>query len=179
MHVQFVFDSSSVGKSTGEWLCVTLGVWHPYKQANTVVWSHWGPRFLGPFFNHMVPGSDFRSKARLITIITFFTYIRLAAPSFAVELQQAIQAARKLPAKPLILAYLLDLRSLIFFAIPVVRNDSRCININDNGFLLWCERGSTLFNSQCTGHHALTRSRRININGVCALSRVRSGIMAA
>ena len=82
---------------------------------------------------------NFRSKARLITIISYFTYIRLAAPAFAEQLQDAIKAARKVPAEPLILAYLLDLRSLIFFAIPVVRNDSHCININDNGFLLWCE----------------------------------------
>ena len=136
MRVQFVFDSSGVGKGTGEWLCVTLGVWHPYKQANTVVWSHWGPRFLAPYFNHVVPGSNFRSKARLITIISYFTYIRLAAPAFAEQLQDAIKAARKVPAKPLILAYLLDLRSLIFFAIPVVRTDSLCININGNGFVV-------------------------------------------
>ena len=120
MLVQFVFDSSGVGKGTGEWLCVTLGVWHPYKQANTVVWSHWGPRFLAPYFNHVVPGSNFRSKARLITIITYFTFIRLAAPSFAKQLQDAIKAARALRQRPLALDYLLDLRTLVFFCIPVV-----------------------------------------------------------
>jgi hypothetical protein len=104
----------------GAWLCVTLGLWHPYKQANSVVWSHWGPRFLAPYFNHIVPGANFTAKARLITIITFFTYIRLAAPSFATQLQDAIKAARADRERPLALAYLLDLRTLVFFCIPVV-----------------------------------------------------------
>ena len=120
--LQFIYDASGVGTAMGAWLCVTLGVWHPYKQANTVVWSHWGPRFLAPFFNHFVPGANFTGKARLITIITYFTYIRLAAPSFATQLQDAIKAARADRARPLALAYLLDLRTLVFFCIPVVRS---------------------------------------------------------
>ena len=39
--VQFVFVSSGVGTGHGAWLCVSLGIWHPYKQANTAVWNHW------------------------------------------------------------------------------------------------------------------------------------------
>ena len=102
---------------------MTLGVWHPYKQANTVVWGHWGPRFLAPFFNDIVPGSNFQCKARLVTIITYFTHIRLAAPSLAKQLQDAIKTARADRARPLVLCYLLllDLRTLVFFCIPVVR----------------------------------------------------------
>ena len=118
--VQFVFDSSGVGTGHGAWLCVPLGIWHPYKQTNTVVWNHWAPRFLAPYFHHMVPGSNFSGSARLVTISTFFTYIRLAMPEIALALQTAIKAARLRPAKPLILAYLLDLRDLLAFCIPVV-----------------------------------------------------------
>ena len=99
---------------------MTLGVWHPYKQANTVVWGHWGPRLLAPFFNDIVPGSNFQCKARLITIITYFTHIRLAAPSFAKQLQDAIKTARADRARPLVLSYLLDQRILVLFCIPVV-----------------------------------------------------------
>ena len=117
---QFIYDASGVGTPTGAWLSVTLGVWHPYKQANSVVWSHWGPRFLAPYFHHIVPGSNFSAGARLITIISYFTYIRLAAPSFALQLQDAIKAARALRERPLALTYLLDLRTLVFFCIPVV-----------------------------------------------------------
>ena len=99
---------------------MTLGIWHPYKQANSVVWSHWGPRFLAPYFHHIVTGSNFSTGARLITIISYFTYIRLAAPSFAAQLQAGIKTARADRARPLALSYLLDLRTLIFFCIPVV-----------------------------------------------------------
>ena len=109
-----------MGVATGAWLSVTLGLWHPYKQANSVVWSHWGPRYLAPYFHHLVPGSNFSGGARLITIITYFTYIRLAAPSFAQQLQDAIKAARVLRQRPLALDYLLDLCTLVFFCIPVV-----------------------------------------------------------
>ena len=118
--LQFIYDSSGVGRGIGAWLCVCLGTWHPYKQANTVVWCHWAARFIAPFFNHLVPKSNFRKKARLVSICSFLTYIRLAAPSFATQLHDAIKAARKMPSKPLILAYLLDLRDLLHFAIPVV-----------------------------------------------------------
>lgn len=118
--LQFIYDSSGVGRGIGAWLCVCLGIWHPYKQANTVVWSHWGARFLAPFFNHLVPKSNFRKSARLVSICSFLTYIRLAVPRFATQLHDAIKAARQMPAKPLILAYLLDLRDLLHFAIPVV-----------------------------------------------------------
>ena len=85
-----------------------------------MVWGHCGPRFLAPFFNHIVPASKFRSKARLITIITFFARIRLAAPSFAKQLQDVIKTARADRARPLILSYLLDLRTLVFFCIHAV-----------------------------------------------------------
>lgn len=118
--VQFLYDESGVGSGTGAWLCVTLGIWHPYKQANTVVWNHWASRFLAPYFHHMVPGSNFSRSARLATIATFFTYIRLALPEIGVELQAAITTARQMRSKPLVLAYLLDLRDLLVFCIPVV-----------------------------------------------------------
>ena len=118
--MQFIYDSSGVGRGTGDWLCVTLGIWHPYKQANTVVWSHFGPRFLAPYFNHLVPASNFKRNARLVSIATFFTYLRLALPSIAVEMQAAIATARQQRSKPLVLAYLLSLRDLLFFMIPVV-----------------------------------------------------------
>ena len=118
--LQFLYDSSGVGRGTGAWLCLSLGTWHPYKQGNSVVWCHWAARFIAPFYNHLVPASNFRGSARLVTISTFFTYIRLAVPHFAQQLHAAVKAARLKRDKPLVLAYLLDLRDLIYFAIPVV-----------------------------------------------------------
>ena len=92
-----------------------------------MVWSHWGARFLAPYFHHLIPNSNFSAGARLVTIVTYFTYIRLALPDFAAGLQAAIKKARKLPAKPLILAYLLDLHDLLYFAIPVVSLLACCV----------------------------------------------------
>ena len=59
--------------------------------------------------------------------MTYVTYIRLALPDFAAELQAGIKKARKLPAKRLILAYLLYLRDLLYFAIPVVSLLACCV----------------------------------------------------
>ena len=163
--MQFTYDASGVGTPTDAWLCVTLGVWHPYKQANSVVWSHWGPRFLAPY--HIVPGSNFSTGARLITIISYFTYIRLTAPSFAVQLQDAIKAARALRERPLALAYLLDLRTLVFFCIPVVTT----LHL-DCMWVVWrCVTRSIwrAMHQRCVNINASPRDHSlcININGLC------------
>ena len=89
-----------------------------YKQANSLVWNHWARRFLAPYFHHLVPGSNFSRSARLVTIATFF--IRQAVPRIAAELLAAIKKARLMRDKPLVLAYLLDLRDMLYFCIPVV-----------------------------------------------------------
>ena len=84
------------------------------------MWNHWANRFLAPYFYHLVPGSNFSRSARLVTIATFFTFIRLAVPEIAAELLAAIKKAR-LMREPLVLAYLLALRNMLYFCIPVVR----------------------------------------------------------
>ena len=84
------------------------------------MWCHWAARFLAPFYNHLVPASNFRGSARLVTISTFFTYIRLAVPRFAPQLHAAINAVRQQRDKPLVLEFLQDLRDLLYFASPVV-----------------------------------------------------------
>lgn len=104
----------------GSWLCVCLGTWHPYKQAATVVWAHWGPRFLAPLFHHLVPNANFNKSAKLVTILTYFTYIRLAYPAFAAELKSAVATARAMPQDPSVLSNLLDLRIFLTYFIPVV-----------------------------------------------------------
>ena len=115
-----MYDRSGVGVSMRNWLCVTLGVWHPYKQANNVLWNHFGPRFLAPYYNHMVPGANFSKKAKLVTIITYFTYMRLAYPSLKPDLCDAIQRAKTKRTNPKILNTLLDLQAIFEFFLPVV-----------------------------------------------------------
>ena len=91
---QFFFDASGVGAPMRGWLCVQLGTWHPYKQANTVIWTHWAPRVFGPLFNELIPNANFNKKAGLSTVASFLTFVRLAYPSFRSELQAAIGQIR-------------------------------------------------------------------------------------
>ena len=56
--LQFMFDLSNVGRPMRGWLCVQLGTWHPYKQANCVLWSHWGPTIFGPLFHELIPNAN-------------------------------------------------------------------------------------------------------------------------
>ena len=90
----------------------------------------------------MVPASNFFGSARLVTIISFFTYLRLALPDIAQDLQNAIKVARTKLAKPLILAYLVDLRDLLFYAIPVVCWPKCSVIIND---VTGCRKCDILF----------------------------------
>lgn len=126
-----------------QWLCVSLGVWHPYKQANNVIWKHWGRRILGPYFNHLVPNANFFEKPKLVTMATFFSYIRLAYPRFQSMLIEAIKSARS-KGDAVALSTLVDLRALLTFFIPVVPPCSvRIININEDQIIL------ILMNSRC------------------------------
>ena len=118
--LQFMYDLSGVGKPMRQWMVVQLGTWHPYKQANTVVWSHWGPRVFAPLFNELVSNANFNRKARLSTIIRFFTIVRLAYDSFRDDLDDAVRKLKQNNTKPIATAILRDLKKLLVFYIPVV-----------------------------------------------------------
>ena len=104
-----------------QWLSVQLGTWHTYNQANTVIWSHWGPRIFAPLFNELIPNSNFNRKARLPTVALFLSYARLAYPSFRKQLDEAMKtvSARNMDREGL--SQLRDIKKLLQFFIPVVR----------------------------------------------------------
>ena len=110
-----------------DWFTVTLGTWHPYKQANLLVWHHWGQRIFGPLFHDLVPNGGFFDKPKLITIATFFTYVRLAYPYFRGVLEAAMERHKGDKRWPHVHAALLDLHQLLEFFIPVVRLVVRCL----------------------------------------------------
>ena len=122
--VQFLYDMSQVGKPMRSWLCVQLGTWHPYKQANQVVWQHWGPRVFAPLFHEVISDANFNKKARLATIACFLTYVRLAYPSFKAQLFQAYDQVKRLGTNPVGVSHLRDLVKLLEFFIPVVSHMS-------------------------------------------------------
>ena len=106
------------------WLCVQLGTWHPYKQANTVVWTHWAERVFGPLFNELIPNANFNKKAGLSTVASFLTFVRLAYPSFRSELQAAIERVRASDQDVIAMSHLRDIKKLVEFFIPAVRLQS-------------------------------------------------------
>jgi hypothetical protein len=104
-----------------DWFTVCLGTWHPYKQANILIWTHWGQRYFGPLYHDLIPSGLFFEKPKLIVIATFFTYVRLAYPYFKAELEAAMAETKKDEEFPDKYAALLDLHQLLEFFIPVVR----------------------------------------------------------
>ena len=101
-------------------MTVTLGTWHPYKQANIVIWKQWAERIFAPLFHDLIPGAKFKIKNRLVVISTFLTYIRLAYPSFKAALKDAIAFCTAHDSRRTELSHLVDLRRLITFFIPAV-----------------------------------------------------------
>ena len=136
-----------------QWLCVQLGTWHPYKQANTVVWSHWGPRIFAPLFNEMIADANFNKKARLTTIACFLTYVRLAYPLFRRQLTEAMRSVKALGMDKVGLSHLRDLQKLCQFFIPVVSASQTCVRMLPSMFGQWFWR----LQSHVVMIHAVTR----------------------
>ena len=103
-----------------QWLVVQLGTWHPYKQANTLIWSHWGPRIFAPLFNELIGNANFKRKAKLSTIVKFLTIVRLSYPSFRQTLDTAIKTTQSANVDRVAISHLRDLKKLLVFFIPVV-----------------------------------------------------------
>ena len=103
-----------------QWLVVQLGTWHPYKQANTLIWSHWGPRVFAPLFNELIANANFKRKAKLSTISKFLTIARLSFPSFRKTLDKALKTAQRANVDLVAISHLRDLKKLFLFFIPVV-----------------------------------------------------------
>ena len=115
-----MFDRSNVGRPMRGWLCVQLGTWHPYKQANCVLWAHWGPRIFGPLFNELIPNANFNKKAKLSTVVKFLNITRLSYRSWKSDLDSARQQVEEKNMDLVAKSHLRDLTKLMQFFIPVV-----------------------------------------------------------
>ena len=102
------------------WLCVQLGTWHPYKQANSVLWSHWGPRVFGPLFNELIPNANFNRKAKLSTIVKFLNIVRISYRFWQGDLKTALKQAQSKNVDLVAISHFRDLTKLMQFFIPAV-----------------------------------------------------------
>ena len=119
-----MFDLSNVGAPMRRWLCVQLGTWHPYKQANSVLWSHWGPRIFGPLFNELIPNANFNRKAKLSTIVKFLNIVRISYRSWKGDLNTALRQAQSNNVDLVAISHFRDLTKLMQFFIPAVSSSS-------------------------------------------------------
>ena len=115
-----MYDLSNVGAPMRGWLGVQLGTWHPYKQANVVVWSHWGARIFAPLFNDLIPNANFNPRAKLSTIARFLTVARLSYKSWKNDLKNAREEIERRNMDRVAISHLRDLLKLMEFFIPVV-----------------------------------------------------------
>ena len=113
-------DLSNVGRPMRGWLCVQLGTWHPYKQANCVLWSHWGPTVFGPLFHELIPNANFNKKAKLSTIVKFLNIVRVSYPQWKADLKAALKQATAKNVDTVAVSHFRDLIKLMEFFIPAV-----------------------------------------------------------
>ncbi len=105
-----------------QWLCVTLGTWHPYKQATTIVWRYGLARWFGPFVHYLNPDRPVTVFPKLITMVGYMSYMRLAYPQVKPVLDAAITeiGQPETVAERIAHSNLVDLRSVMEHMMPVV-----------------------------------------------------------
>ena len=101
---------------------MVLGTWHPYKHAHNALWQFGIQRWFGPWFHSLIPDANVRVHPKLITLSTFFTYMRVSYRSWRDRLNTLIA---ELSSKPSIdaavaVGQLQELRFIMEFCIPAV-----------------------------------------------------------
>jgi hypothetical protein len=107
-----------------EWrkkVCVVLGLWHPYKQANLVIWKRFGRSFLARMFHTLFPGKLFFNKPKLRAIVGHFNVLRLAYKQIKKPLKEALAMSGLNKHQA---GYLQNMQALFEFYIPVVSYNS-------------------------------------------------------
>lgn len=76
-------------------LFLCFGLWHAYHYAHITVWDTFRSTFLAPAFFAVFPDAKLMSRPKLTQSSTFFTWLRLAYPSFRQTLSDAVRAAKE------------------------------------------------------------------------------------
>ena len=63
-------------------LFLCFGLWHPYMYGHLAIWNEFRHTFLAPAWFTLFPDSALFKRPKLLVSQTFFTWIRLAYPSF-------------------------------------------------------------------------------------------------
>ena len=97
--------------------CITLGLWHPFKNACQAVWKTFAAEFFSPAFHVLFPTKLCFMEPKLVSIIVMFTYFRHVYPIIQDELARKIASSNRFPERK---TNLLCLRDVFEFYIPTV-----------------------------------------------------------
>jgi hypothetical protein len=73
---------------------MVFGYWHPFLYGHVLIWNEFRHTFLGPAFFALFPTQMLMFRPKLIQSSTFFTWLRLAYPTFRGHLVQSISVLR-------------------------------------------------------------------------------------
>jgi hypothetical protein len=117
-----MYDSTGAGRRLRKYMGVSLAWWHSYKWCTKLIFQVFASDFIGPFFHHLFPNTDFNPDRMSHTgITTYLTYIRLAYPGFQTKLRQAMARPGNNSRQQCLLQNLTDLCQ---YFIPVVHSSS-------------------------------------------------------
>ena len=112
-----MYDKSRCGSRLRKFMSVSLAWWHNYKWATNMIARVFSSDFFVPLYHHIFPDRQCNiSKLSHTALVTFCSYIRLAYPSFRIQLQNALTG--DISNRQRIL--LTNLMDLCEFFIPVV-----------------------------------------------------------
>ena len=121
---QLFYDRSGVAAPMKQYFSMTLGVWHPRKQASILLWRRFRPLLIGKLFHCLHPGSNCYRDAKLTQITFVLSAIRLAYPSIRDDLGKVIADVNRVSLQQRVAAR--NIQDMCEFFIPVVRRHVAC-----------------------------------------------------
>ena len=163
-------------------LFLVFGYWHAYSYAHIALWKEFRSTFLADAFWAIFPEQKLLRRPPLVQSSTFFTWIRLAYPTFREPLQESVVVARRdmidydiklvqqlergilmaknNPYRPIVIR-LENLQTLMEFAIPVIQDYGVALKGNDYPTLDHCLHGLVAFFVMCSAHGTLDYRRSL------------------
>jgi hypothetical protein len=126
-------------------LFLLFGIWHAYLYGHVAIWDRFRAHFLADAYFHLFPKTTLMRKPSLFKSSIFFTWLRVAYPSFRDELIQTLdvlkvqylETDRKLPrnteniqAARARYIHCINLYSLFDYALPVLQDYGASIKLN-------------------------------------------------
>lgn len=87
-----MYDHSDCGQHLRRSVVLLMGIWHPYKQANMLLWQRFGHLYLARLFHALYPTGKYFPKPRLTHILSLLTIFRLSFPAWRPKLVELLES---------------------------------------------------------------------------------------